>query len=255
MTEVIITFQDKLRIPRFPVANAAESRDSVFNRFAMNQADNMIRQIETARADEYQKLAADLKANYGADVTETFWLINGVVAEIPLGSVTQLATRDDVRYIEPSSSGEPPPDLNFFNDVDDGRGRIVSDPYFNLGQTTGFIGILDTGVRSTHTLYSSNLSIVLDCNTNASCSGGNPQDDCWNHGTSTGAIISGNSNLGSAFRGVTDITLDSFKVYPGGCGGLSSTAAVRGFQRALAVLDRVIVAEMQGGGGATRLSP
>src|SRR6185312_14049355 len=77
------------------------------------------------------------------------------------------------------------------------------------------------------------------------------QDDCWNHGTSTGAIISGNSNLGFAFRGVTGITLDSFKVYPTGCFGLDSTSAVRGFQRALAVLDRVVVAEMQGSGGAT----
>ncbi len=175
----------------------------------------MVQQIETARADEYQKLAVDLKANYGADVNETFWLIKGVVAEMPLGAVKALAVRDDVRYIEPGYSGEPPPaDGNNFNDVDDGRGRIVSDPYFNLNQTTGFIGILDTGVRSTHTLYSSNLSIVNDCTTNASCSGGNPQDDCWNHGTSTGAIISGNANLGAAFRGVTDITLDSFKVYP-----------------------------------------
>jgi len=252
MTQVIVTFNDKLRMPRFPVANPAESRDSVINRLAMDQATYMVQQIETARADEYQKLAVDLKANYEADVKETFWLIKGVVAELPLSAVKSLASRDDVRYIEPSFSGEPPPaDANAFNDVDDGRGRIVSDPYFNLNQTTGFIGILDTGVRSTHTLYSSHLSIVNDCTLNATCSGGNPQDDCWNHGTSTGAIISGNSNLGFAFRGVTGITLDSFKVYPTGCGGLDSASAVRGFQRALAVLDRVIVAEMQGGGGAT----
>ncbi len=250
MAEVIVTFKDDRRIPRFPVANPDESRDSAFNRLTMDQADVMISQIEAARAEEYQRRSIELQANYGAKVSETFWLINGVVADMPLDTVMRLAESDDVRYIEPSVTGDKPPaDGNNLNDVDDGRARIVSDPYFNLNQTTGFIGILDTGVRSTHTLYSTHLSIIRDCNTNASCTGGNPQDDCWNHGTSTGAIISGNGNLGAAFRGVTGITLDSFKVYT--CAGLSSTATVRGFQRALAVLDRVIVAETQGGGGAT----
>jgi len=250
MAEVIVTFKDDLRMPRFPVANPDESRDSAFNRLSMDQADVMIRQIEEARADEYQKRSFELQASYGAKVSDTFWLINGVVADMPLDTVMKLAESDDVRYIEPSATGEKPPaDGNPNNDVDDGRARIVSDPYFNLGQTTGYIGLLDTGVRSTHTLFSTNLAFTMDCNTNASCSGGNPQDDCWNHGTSTAAIISGNGNLGNAFRGVTGITLDSFKVYT--CSGLSSTATVRGFQRALAVLDRVIVAETQGGGGAT----
>ncbi|MFN8423980.1 MAG: S8 family serine peptidase [Anaerolineae bacterium] len=81
----------------------------------------------------------------------------------------------------------------------------------------------------------------------------NPNDDCWNHGTSSGAIIAGNGNLGNAYRGATAITLDSWKVYPtttdanGACtGGLDAAAAVRGFEAAVAAIDRVIVAEMQG---------
>ena len=53
---------------------------------------------------------------------------------------------------------------------------------------------------------------------------------------------------------MTAITLDSFKVFPstfsgGTCAGaLDRAAAVRGFQAAVTVLDRVIVAEMQGSG-------
>lgn len=250
MAEVIVTFKDDLRIPRFPVANPDEPRESSFNRLTMDQAAGMVRQIESARAEDYQRRSIELQASYGAKVSETFWLINAVVAEMPLDTVLRLAETDDVRFIEPSVTGDKPPaDGNNNNDVDDGRARIVSDPYFNLGQTTGYIGLLDTGVRSTHTLFTTNLDFTMDCNTNASCSGGNPQDDCWNHGTSTAAIISGNGNLGNAFRGVTDITIDSFKVYT--CAGLNVTATVRGFQRAVAVLDRVIVAETQGGGGAT----
>jgi len=40
---------------------------------------------------------------------------------------------------------------------------------------------------------------------------------------------------------VTAITLDSFKIYPSGGGFLDSNAAVRAFQVAVSVLDRVIV--------------
>jgi subtilisin family serine protease len=43
------------------------------------------------------------------------------------------------------------------------------------------------------------------------------------------------------------VTLDSFKVYT--AAGLDTAAAVRGFQTAVAVADRVIVAEMQDWGG------
>lgn len=44
---------------------------------------------------------------------------------------------------------------------------------------------------------------------------------------------------------MTGVTLDSLKVYPNGCGGLDSAAVVRGFERAVEIIDRVIVAEMQ----------
>lgn len=90
-------------------------------------------------------------------------------------------------------------------------------------------------------------------------------DDCWDHGTASAAIITGNNNLGNAERGVTASSLRSYRVYPttplqgGGecdnvgptpcvCQGLSVAAAVRGFQYSTSLFDRVIVAEMQGSG-------
>ena len=185
---------------------------------------------------------------------ETFWLVNSVLVRMPLGRVSALANRDDVMYVEPKNPGEKPPQATPNDDVDDGRARIVSDPYFNLGLAGGFIGLLDTGLRFTHRQFNSPSTIAFrrDCvNGGANCTGGpgfDPTDDCWNHGTSTAAIITGNARLGNAFRGVTAITLDSFKVYPTSCGGLDAGAVVRAFQTAVAVLDRVIVAEMQGGG-------
>ena len=55
-----------------------------------------------------------------------------------------------------------------------------------------------------------------DCNSGSNLK---PNDDCWNHGTSSAAIMTANNRQGAAFRGVTGITLDSFKVYPSTGGG------------------------------------
>lgn len=118
-------------------------------------------------------------------------------------------------------------------------------------------------MRFTHTQFNSpsNIAFRYDCiNGGANCNtpgpAFNPNDDCWNHGTSSAGIITANANQGNAFRGVTGITLDSLKVYPtsfnaatGACNGfLSTTASIRGFERAVEILDRVIVAEMRGSG-------
>lgn len=250
---LLINFRDDLQIPRFPEPATDEPRDSATNKALLERSAEIIRQIEEARAPGYRKLSEELR-QYEAKLIESFWLINGVVVDMPLGAVKALVEREDVLYIEPQNTGEKPP----ADDVVDGRARIVSDPYFNLGLTGGWIGLLDTGVRASHTLFNSpdHIDFMRDCvnGTASNCTSGsslNPDDDCWDHGTSSAAIITGNNALGNAYRGVTGVTLDSFKVYPSGCGGLNAAAAVRGFQAAVAVLDRVIVAEMQGGGSHT----
>ena len=249
--QTVVVLADPVSIPRFPEPAIDESRDSERNRRLLDRAHELVRSIEAQRAPDYQQLEAQL-ADYEAKLLERFWIINGVLAEMPLKSVERVAAREDVVSIEPRFSGEEPPQ----DEVDDGRARINTDPYFNLGQTAGWIGLLDTGVRFSHTLFTnpSHVDIRRDCiNGGADCNSGtnlNPNDDCWNHGTSSAAIITANTNQGNDFRGVTGITLDSFKVYATAtpCGGLDGAATVRGFQAAVQVLDRVIVAEMQGSG-------
>ncbi|MFI1828873.1 S8 family serine peptidase [Streptomyces sp. NPDC020412] len=249
--EVVVVFDDPVTVPRFPEPVADEPRDSERNALVQERCADLVRSLQQDRADGYERVSAEL-AELGATVVERFWLINGVLAELPLGAVESVAARDDVVSVEPRHSGEVPPQ----DEVDDGRARIVSDPYFDLGQTAGFIGLLDTGVRFSHTLFNNPTTIAFrrDCNNGgADCNTGsnlNPNDDCWNHGTSSAAIITGNGNQGNDFRGVTAITLDSFKVYATAnpCQGLDEAAAIRGFQAAVAVADRVLVAEMQGGG-------
>jgi serine protease AprX len=258
LERIVINFRETVKVPHFPEPFIEQARDSTANVRSSEAAGRMIEELQKQRSQGYVALQGELRERYKAKVLQTFWLIQGMLAEMPLGSVQSVSEREDVEYVQPDDTGTPPPQ----NEVNVARGIIVSDPYFNLNQTGGYIGLLDTGLRFTHTLYNnpSHIAFRRDCvNGGANCATGtslNPNDDCWNHGTSTGAIITGNGNLGDKFRGVTAITLDSFKVYPstfgpsGGCtGGLSTTATVNGFQAAVSVLDRVIVAEMQDTGG------
>ena len=242
--QLIVNFVEDIIIPRFPELDASQKRDSDKNKELMAEAEKLVKEIKERRNQTHKKWIEDFGSKHQIRFIESFWLINAILVEMPLEAVPELAKRDDVSYIEPRYAGEKPPqNTNANDDVDDGRGRINSDPYFNLGQTSGYIGLLDTGIRDTHTLFTnpSNIDFKIDC-TGAN----NPDDDSWNHGTSSAAILSGNGNLGNAFRGVTAITLDSFKIYTSA--GLDSAAAVEGFQKAVSYMDRVIVAEIQGSG-------
>ncbi|TVZ41792.1 subtilase family protein [Alteromonadaceae bacterium 2753L.S.0a.02] len=245
---VLVTFKETFKMPRFPNPDTRLSRSDAYNIERAERAEQLVGEIKSLRAVQQERLAASLYHNHNAQMVSSFWLINALVLDVPVSELEALSRRADVIYMEPAVDGAEPP----ASSVATARGQIKTDPYFNLGLTSGYIGLLDTGVRSSHTLFQSpsNLSFHWDCTDGTCNSNPNPDDDCWNHGTSTAAIISGNNNLGNATRGVTDITLDSFKVYPASCGGLSTTASVAGFQRSVQVLDRVVVAEMQGGGSS-----
>ncbi|UXH80731.1 S8 family serine peptidase [Roseateles amylovorans] len=262
---LVVNFRDHLTLPLLPEPDTDKGRDAEVNQAAMKRADALLSEFRERRDVQQRELVALLSDRYGGKVRERFWLVNAMAVEMPLRMAKELSSLDDVLSIELDDTGTiPPQNANSNDDVQDGRARMVSDPYFGLGLTGGWIGLLDTGARFTHNLFNSpsHIDFRLDCvNGGANCNSGsgfNPNDDCWDHGTSSAAIISGNNRSGDAFRGVTGITLDSFKVYPTTfnssnlcTGNLSVSASVRGFQRAVAVLDRVIVAEMQAGGSDT----
>ncbi|HMR33532.1 MAG TPA: S8 family serine peptidase [Geminicoccaceae bacterium] len=247
---VVVTFAGDIDLPRFPEPDMTQAKSSAVNVAARSRAADMVGQVAAMRAPAFARRAADLRSRYGAEMLETFWLVNAATMRVPSNAIRSLSQDPAVLYVEPVQTGARPPDSISNNDVDDGRARMSSDPYFNLGQTSGWIGLLDTGVRRSHVQFNnpSHISIVEDCTSGTCRSTPNPADDCWNHGTSSAGIITANSRQGNAYRGVTGITLDSFKIYPASCGFLDTAATLAAFQRAVAVLDRVIVAEMQGGG-------
>lgn len=270
VVEVVVAFEDreKIEIPRFPDLNPGVPRDHSENEQALAVSEALVRELQEKRAPTYARRQEEL-AEYRAEVVETFWLVDAMVVKIPLGHIPMLALHGDVESIVPVDSGEPPPakrDGDLTNDIVKGRNLIGTDPYYSLNE--GNIGLLDSGLRFTHSLLVPPAKVDLrrDCvNGDKHCKAilgkpFNPVDDCMDHGTAAGAILVSNGKPNGVddetVRGVTAMTLDSFKVFPsvftGGSEGagciarLDSEAATRGFQAAVAALDKVIVAEMQG---------
>lgn len=251
---VMITFTSKIRMPRFPEPVADEPRESEANQKMLERSAQIISELEQQRAASYDRRAKKLQ-QLKIKIIETYWLIDAMLVDMPLGALQELSEWPDTIFFGLNETNYPPPapDSNNNNDVQDGRAIIRSDPYFNLGQNGGFIGLLDTGVTDTHEVFSSpdNLDFLRDCvNGGANCNTGTITTiDIWPHGTSSAGIISAGTGNSAAHRGVTDITLDSFRVYPAqGAGGSVRNAAVNAFQQALAIGDRVIVGELQLGG-------
>ncbi len=257
---VVVSFQNDVKIPPFPVLDLAQSRTSVANKAVQARADTLISGIATARRAGYQAISSDL-AKLGVTTVETFWLIKGMVVDAPLSALPSIAQRADVTSVEPVDAGQParlssaaagattaavPPTQA------DARAFMGTDPFFNLGQTTGFVGVLSGGVRASHVLFNnpSKAWFTEDLGNPA-----NPDPSDCIEGTARIAAITGNGNLGDAARGVTGITTDSFKIQtttPGiGCTGVSTSAVVNGFQRAVQVGDRVILADVSAPGSDT----
>ncbi|MFG3689621.1 S8 family serine peptidase [Micromonospora sp. NPDC047740] len=238
--EVVVTYREWLDIPAFPMPEFSEGRASERNKELLDEAQRLIEELRSQRAARYLKQTAVLE-QFGGKTLDTYWLIQGVRAVLPLGAVRELVVSDDVQYIELADGvAEPPADANPDNDTIDARAQIASDPYFNLGQTAGWIGLLDTGVRESHTVFNGpdHLAIVDDISGD-----GDPSDQC-NHGTASAALITGNGNLGANWRGVSAISLDSWDVYGNDC-LVGGAATVDGFEEAVRWLDKVIVAEIQ----------
>jgi serine protease AprX len=244
--ELVIVARETVEIPRFPEPAGDESRTSPTNQRLLKRADALVDELTKLRAEAQGDLLRIIEELEGK-IVEQFWLVNALLVDIPLSAVEKLASIEEIVSIEPRYSEEPPPQ----NEPDVARGLIVSDPYFGFKGT--FVGLLDTGVRATHTMFRNpdHLDFLLDTvngGANGNGPGADPDDTDWNHGTSTAAIITGNGNLGADHRGVTDSTLDSIKIYSGA--GLDEAATLRGFQRAVAILDRVIVGEIQANQGS-----
>jgi serine protease AprX len=246
---VIINFEENIALPPLFQMDPNEPSASPINQTVEEANQQIVKQIEDRRKETYSRTKKYL-ASVGAEVTNEFWLINAVVATVPLTAINSILQDKSVIYIEPTTNKTIPPGYY----VSDARAHIASDPYYIY--SSGHIGLLDTGVRSNHTLLAGRLRYVFDCTFRVFFFGpycgtnGGPEDDMsCNHGTSTAAIMSSNGNLGNSYRGVTQIEIDSYRVYDhsGNC-YLDIAAALAAFQQATSHGNNIIVAEMQATG-------
>ncbi len=241
---VMVTFQEDTKLPRFPSLRGDEARSSSFNTAILSRNEALVQRVRDARAAGYAQRGGEILARHGAKVRETFWLINGMTIDIPADAVEALAQRADVLHIEPLVGG------GANGTMADARGLMVTDPYYNVGLASGYIGSIDSGVRSSHCLLLNALSWVRDCvnGTSNNCGTGVGIDpsDSLDHGTAAAAILTGrphNNCFTWTERGVTGIQVDSFKVHVPG-GGTSADGMTRAYSAAVAGGDDVITTSM-----------
>jgi serine protease AprX len=246
--EVVVTLagDDGVRIPLLPDLEEDERREE-----RIAESEEVITELEVRRSRGQRDFLERMQLSEQRKILEHYWLTNSVAVELSRAEILRLSRDESVAYLQPVVGGESPPqDGNPDNDAIVARGHIRSDPYFNLNLTNPWIGLLDTGVRRTHTMFNDpdRIAFCMDCvNGGVNCNQtGNAGFDCtdiWPHGTASAGILSGNANSGDRFRGVTAIRIDSWRIYA--TNGLDTTATVRAIQRAVAVFDRVLVGELQ----------
>ena len=248
----VVKFRHNVPMPRLPHLPDKSGRFAPDNIPVLERRLAGFESVRRARIAAASELAQQI-AQRGGRVVEYFTLAGAMRIEAPRGLLGFLNESAQVVHVEATRRGERPPDS-----VNDGRDLIDTDPYFNGGATgAGFIALLDTGVWTSHTLLDSPDRVWFreDCvNGNGDCddtgaAAYDPNDDFWDHGTSTAAILTGNNDLGDASRGITASWIDSWKVYDSA--GLDTTAVHRGYDEAVAWGDQIVVAEIQSTQGPT----
>ncbi|QDU68514.1 S8 family serine peptidase [Engelhardtia mirabilis] len=246
--DYVVKYRHQVPMPRLPDLTAELERFGPDNMAAFELRAAMFEGVRRARRNAAAELVQTIQGQFGAQVLEHYALCGSMLVRAPKGLLQFLNQSDDVLHVERVLEDEStPPDS-----VADGRDLIDTDAYFNGGATgVNYTALLDSGIRSSHTLFTGPDHIYFeeDCvYGNSSCADtGNasydPDDDFWDHGTSTAAILTGNSDLGNDSRGVTAGWVDSWKVY--NSAGLNTTAVLRGFDEAVYWGDKVIVCEIQ----------
>ncbi|HET7224383.1 MAG TPA: S8 family serine peptidase [Candidatus Eisenbacteria bacterium] len=261
---VVVSLIDTVTVRRFPAPATGK---------AFTNSGTAILDLKNRREVLYSAFTDSLDSlPVNAHARDRFWICQAEVVEMPLDSIPLLFRLPWVTYVEPLHPHVPPPgdcqpqSMNQARAVAVGRNVIGSDSWRAKNLPAHRMGLLDTGVNPGHVLFSdpSPLGLVQ------TCIGSDPDvDHCQGeeagdtdvstphgHGTESAAILVGNDAWSDVAHGITQSTLDVFRVYTPcqkakGCAAPECTpdpdlrGAICGLQDAIAAGDAVIVAELQ----------
>lgn len=170
IVEVIITFREDQKLPRLPALMPHQSRASPTNQAMLKKREALIEDLTQRRKSSRAEFIHRLEP-LDLAVLEEYWLINGVLAQLPIASVEAVAAQPEVQYISPRIGEETLPRHDTpENDVIVGRTQMQSDSYFDAAEPStpeagGAIAVLDSGVRASHVLLNnpSHLGVIRDC--------------------------------------------------------------------------------------------
>ena len=240
--ELLLLFEEDVRIPRFPDPPFMAPQSSRWRVHAA--AERLIQEIEAARDAEYVRLTNELDA-LNVEVVGRFWIIKALLVRCSASAIPPVLGLDGLLSVTPVSTGDPPSacgDKADGDDVQDARSDLRSDRYFKLDLNQGSIALLDTAVDRNHkVLKCSAVSSFLECDADKCSSTSTPVNPS-SHGTAAAAILAANATCGAAYRGMTKVRTVSYSVYPDGI-GLNVKAAARAIEHAYKYgRHRVIVA-------------
>jgi serine protease AprX len=204
LVELVIYFKDTLQSTGFPKIKTNEDigiwqqRSSAF-----------IEEVRQRRDNHYELLVEPFKT-LGVEILERHVIPDAVLIKASKTLIPILSQIPEIESISARYLPIPMPSVKA------GRVLAETDP-LDVGVTAGpssatNIIMIDSGVRTTHSLLQGKIANAYDCTQN-NCVGGNPgEPDAFGHGTSSAAIMVGNVNMGDLYRGVsTHHMVDSLK--------------------------------------------
>lgn len=260
--DVLVTFQDTLHIPRFPTFSAWSGTTPSDTSSKLNSAVALVQQIRTTRQTQRDADSAAVVTRFNATVLDnSFWLTRSVRIRVLRDSIPSLAASPGVVYVRPNVASEHPPQMNgsLLDNPDRVRAWVGADPYFVPELQRGKLALLDTGVNTDHEMLhlADQFDVRADCvHLDAS---GNPSALGLNsdlspgdgHGTMSAGIINGRSPYNAAARGLSQITIDSYRIYrsdpadPNGEPVLDATALSHSLETLFSSFGGVVTVEAQ----------
>ncbi len=257
LVEAVIQVHNDAKYEPLPTIDESQPRDSVENQVRLEERRAAFARMAAPTQRALSNWGDKIRAR-GGQVLGEHLVSSALTVKLPVKALKELQGVPELsRLSQPSKDLATPPAVDngvAGDNMSASRGRIKTDPYFNLGYTgSGFIGLIDTGVRTAHVLLGNpnHISLALDCvNGGTNCdnnfaAGYNP-GDAVNHGTAAAAIITGTNFHGNNWRGISSSWVDSFKVGLDNFAGGTDLAAVdRAYARTIFWGDWVANANIQ----------